>query len=268
MACCALAVVIPRWIVVYYGRPPVGVYIAVMGLVAAFMAARKDPTGFEKFLWIGLMTILMCVEIANLYRTSDEQARIFSKISGDLDTTKQGLQTTANSLRETAEKISTVETDERGIAKVTRENAATSREALDQMTATNSFPLMQPAFEIPLGTVRLMANIKGSYGLAEFRYSVEQLYDPPSFLAGRFIDVQPEFYLSKTITGTMLPTVLHPSLSEVTHYLIGMSCVCEDGPFTEELDLKVDVKNNVWMYKSWVMDKNRIPLPGSIHNDF
>ena len=256
----------PHWFNVHYGRPPVGVYIAIMGLVAALMAAREDPEGLEKFWWISLMAILMVVEIGNLYKTSDEQSKTFFKISQDLDTTKKELQAAADQLQKTADGIDKVEKDETGIAKVTKENALTSREALEQMTATDSFPLVQPAFQVPLGNVLLLANIEGKYGLAEFRYSVEQSDNEISF-GGRVIDVQPEFYLSKTLVGTTLPTILHPSLSGVSTYFIRTSCACKDGPFLEELQLKADIKNNYWKYKTWVMNKNRVALKGSIHND-
>jgi hypothetical protein len=102
---CVFAICLTGWLVYHEHRPPVGVYIAIMGLIGAAMAARKEPSGLEKALWIVLITILMVAEIRNIYITDREQAGTFSKISQDLDTTKVGLQATQTGIEAAARKI-------------------------------------------------------------------------------------------------------------------------------------------------------------------
>jgi hypothetical protein len=72
-------------------NPPVGVYIAIMGLVAACVSLRKEPSRIEKFLWIIVMTVLMVAEIRNLYIADADQVAKFTQISYALDATKNGL---------------------------------------------------------------------------------------------------------------------------------------------------------------------------------
>jgi hypothetical protein len=80
-------------------NPPVGVYIAIMGLVAASVTFRKEPTRVEKSVWIIVMTLLMVAEIRNLYIADADQVTKFEKTSGALDATKTGLEGTASGLK-------------------------------------------------------------------------------------------------------------------------------------------------------------------------
>jgi hypothetical protein len=112
---CLMSFVVPTWVVPHLQhKPPVGVYIAVMGLAVALMTLPKEPNGLEKFLWTVTITILMVAEITNLYKTDEVQAGIFSKITGDLDLTAQRLQTTAEGLRQTASEIRTLHLETTG----------------------------------------------------------------------------------------------------------------------------------------------------------
>src|ERR1700734_297087 len=81
-------------------NPPIGAYIAVMGLVAACVTFRKEPSRIEKALWIGVMTILMFAEIKNLYVADANQAATFGAISNALATTASSLQSTAADMKE------------------------------------------------------------------------------------------------------------------------------------------------------------------------
>jgi hypothetical protein len=84
---------------------PVGVYIAIMGLVTAVMALHEGPTRLEKFCWVLCITAFMVAEIRNLYTADQENAHTFGKISDSLDATKRGLEATKNGLDQTAVKI-------------------------------------------------------------------------------------------------------------------------------------------------------------------
>ena len=80
-------------------HPPVGVYISLMGLIAAILAFFHLKQE-EKATWILLMTLLVAAEIRNLYVVDREQAEVFSKISDSLTATRRGLDATAERLEQ------------------------------------------------------------------------------------------------------------------------------------------------------------------------
>src|ERR1700688_2870558 len=87
------------WLAYYDLRPPVGAYIAIMGLIGAAMAARKEPSGREKALWMVLITILMVAEIRNLYVEDREQVRKFGIVETGLKATATGLEAAATKIQ-------------------------------------------------------------------------------------------------------------------------------------------------------------------------
>jgi hypothetical protein len=105
VAASAISILVSIWLFRNHDRPPVGIYIAVMGVVIAVMTLREKPPGWEKFLWIGLITILMVVEVRNIYVTDAEQGQTFSKISRDLNSTKQGIDAAAKRIEDTTEAL-------------------------------------------------------------------------------------------------------------------------------------------------------------------
>lgn len=58
---------VPLYLSRYGHNPPVGVYVAIMGVAAAAATFRKEPTLKEKAAWIILITLLMYAEIKGLY---------------------------------------------------------------------------------------------------------------------------------------------------------------------------------------------------------
>jgi uncharacterized membrane protein len=66
--------VIARWLGTHNHRPPVGVYIAIMGAVAAVMVFHEKPNKSEKVSWLILLTVLVVTEIRNVYVTDREQS--------------------------------------------------------------------------------------------------------------------------------------------------------------------------------------------------
>ena len=64
-------------------RAPVGVLVAIMGLVVAAVTFRREPERTEKACWIALMIVLLVAEIRNLYIAHAEQTAKLETISGD-----------------------------------------------------------------------------------------------------------------------------------------------------------------------------------------
>lgn len=93
---------IPNYLAESQHNPPVGVYIAIMGPVAAAVTFRKEPCKKEKAAWILLMTLLMFAEIRNLYVADADQLAKFERISDALDVTQRGLNAAARGIDESA----------------------------------------------------------------------------------------------------------------------------------------------------------------------
>jgi hypothetical protein len=98
-------VAMAHWLGTHRHRPPVGVYIAIMGAVAALMIFHEKPSLREKAAWVILVTVLMVTEIQNIYTTDKEQSATFLSISQALDKTKDGLDATRQGIEAAAKRI-------------------------------------------------------------------------------------------------------------------------------------------------------------------
>jgi hypothetical protein len=86
---CLAAYFVPNHLRKKQQNPPVGVYIAFMGLAAAIVSLRKEPSAIEKALWIALITTLMFAEVRNAYVEDAAQLAQFKATKEGLDATAQ-----------------------------------------------------------------------------------------------------------------------------------------------------------------------------------
>lgn len=91
-----LAIYIPHCLAVSGNWPPVGVYIAVLGGMAAFITMRDKPSVGEKALWIIALTIVMYAEIHNIYTSYWKQLKDAKAISDALHATASRLEESIN----------------------------------------------------------------------------------------------------------------------------------------------------------------------------
>jgi hypothetical protein len=96
---------VPRLLAKAGHHPPVGVYIGIMGGLAAAVSLRTKPRFGEITVWIVVITLLMIAEIQNLYRADAEQTAKFGAISTGLDATSKGLDATAVGLSSTSNRL-------------------------------------------------------------------------------------------------------------------------------------------------------------------
>lgn len=150
-------------------HPPVGVYIAIMGGVAAAVTFRKDPSVPEKAAWIFLITLLLVAEIRNLYVVDAEQSQTFREITSRLEAV-------GSSLKATSEQITTATHNAQEQFDVTMSRF---REAIDTENGGNSFcyfELLWP--EIPNGEMQGIVQVRGKYPLHD---TWMRLVDIPKF---------------------------------------------------------------------------------------
>lgn len=96
---------VPRYLLKTGHNPPVGVYIAVMGLAAVVVTFREKIRASEKAAWIVLITLLVFAEITNLYVADADQLAKFSKVSDALDPTQKGLNAAVAGIDVTVSKL-------------------------------------------------------------------------------------------------------------------------------------------------------------------
>jgi hypothetical protein len=90
---CLVAYFVPNHLRKKEQNPPVGVYIAFMGLAAAIVSLRKEPSVIEKALWVALITTLMFAEVRNAYVENAAQLAKFKATQEGLDATARGIRT-------------------------------------------------------------------------------------------------------------------------------------------------------------------------------
>ena len=103
----------------------------------ALMALPKDPSGIEKFLWIGVITALMVAEIRNIYRTDAAQVQTFQSILVSLRQADQGLQVTARGIKDAVQGINAASSRINGVSVLAKEN-------LENVTGGRSFAIVTP----------------------------------------------------------------------------------------------------------------------------
>lgn len=126
--------VLHHWLAKFAAPPPVGLYIAVLGGLAAFVTLRKEPSTSEKAVYIVAITLLMVFEITNLYKEADRQRAEGQKVSDALDKTNQGLKTTLAGLQGVVQQIN-------GVSSTLKTNGDTSQKQfhLTMNAATGTF---------------------------------------------------------------------------------------------------------------------------------
>lgn len=95
----------PNYLLKTGHHPPVGVYIAVMGGLAAILTFRTEPSRVERAAYIVLITLLMVAEIQNLYVEAGRQTAEAKKVSDTLDATNRGLGETLAELSGVADRL-------------------------------------------------------------------------------------------------------------------------------------------------------------------
>ncbi len=171
---CPFAIVVPHLLIKSGHHPPVGTYIAILGVLAAAVTFRKDTSLPEKALWTILFALLGFAEIRNLYISEQEQIEEFrtiadglSQANGDLEQTKKGLDKTAGGLDTASENLQTLSdrmtdsstnarkqfkasmTASNEILRKTGEAADMAAEGVANMTGGDSYLIVAPIF-IPI----------------------------------------------------------------------------------------------------------------------
>ena len=131
--------------------PSPGIGVAIMGIVAALMTARKDPSGWEKAGWTFMMFALLLVEILAIRkdrREHDEQiARVLQEEVSARAEAKEKFGEIGNGINEQSRKSETQ--FEKTIGQQSTQFHTTMAKAqlgIDQITGGDSYVVVSPSF--------------------------------------------------------------------------------------------------------------------------
>ena len=123
--------------VLLYWPPSPGIGVAIMGIAAALMTARKEPSAWEKTLWTFMMFALLLVEILAIRkdrREHDEQiAALFQQGSTIKTQAETKFTEIGSGLKSNLDK-------ERDVLDETKAVASLAQQNLNVMTGKDSFP--------------------------------------------------------------------------------------------------------------------------------
>ncbi len=179
LACLPAAAYIPLCLSRRGYHIPVGVYIGIMGLLAAAVTLRDKQSVYEKAVWILVLTCLMGAEIRNLYTADKEQAATFGSISDSLKATKVGLEAAANRLNGISGDINDAAGESKNqfsetMSKVGRLTSLTSQN-LEQLTGGDEYAyvIVGPPMT---GEWPLLAVNSGKIPLRSVQILIEQIF--------------------------------------------------------------------------------------------
>lgn len=169
IAAILLCLYVPYYLAVRGIQPPVGVYIAVLGGLAAGVTLRREPSVREKACWIIAITILMLAEVRNLYVEADRQHQGAKKVSDALDLTNQGLKKTLDGLSVVVGQLGGISggITDATTKSTTQFNTTTSKltEAINMETGGNGFCYLLPTGVMNETEVQAVVILVGHYPL-------------------------------------------------------------------------------------------------------
>jgi len=129
------ALPVHRWVVAEIVRlldwhPPVGLFIAVLGLLAAVVPLLRDKIGkYEKAAWTLQMSVLVILEVRTIYAERNEQNKPFAEIAAGI---KTSIDASQYQFSATMARLETVTAKEETNERLTRRN-------LNQLTGGGQF---------------------------------------------------------------------------------------------------------------------------------
>jgi hypothetical protein len=240
--------------------PAPGIAVAIMGIAAALMAARKEPTAWEKAAWTFMMFGLLLVEILAVRRDRKEHDKqladlfqqgtsIKSQAETNFGTIEQRIEAEISNsglqFRQTIDK-------ENAVLDTTQNVATLAQESLDTVSGKGSYPCIFPQSHavFPDGSIPMTIWDQGPNvltGVAVILMTREELldgaslYKQPSDLG----TVRPEW--PKTLPERVRPV---PDNDGVAHYLAMI--YTQNGYYTEVINFRRGKYLLPWAYQFWL----------------
>lgn len=235
-------------------RPPVGTYIACLAALAVVVTIWPPESNWSKAGWLLIFFACTGLEIATLYQERTEnqkqQADVRSSERSAFQSIVDGLKTSISNnqlaFSQTMKRMERLD--------------ALSRENVDEVTGGNGFATLEPSiYPVDKIGLSLTAIVHGKHIIRGVKYTLEEGVPHvrtdqemnKSFndvLAGRSHPVMIGDLTPKLIL--LLGVVLHPSLTEASHYIINIYAM--NGGVSEQLSVMYDSIRERWNYKMLV----------------
>jgi len=234
--------------------------VAIMGIAAALMTARKDPTAWEKAAWTFMMFGLLLVEILAIRRDRKDHdnqiadlfkqgTSIKSQAETNFGTIEQRIEAEITNsgiqFRQTIDK-------ENAVLDTTQSVATLARQNLDTVTGKDSYPCISPQSHAVFtdGSVPMTIWDKGPNvltGVSVILMSQEEfmsgasLYKQPADLG----TLRPEW--PKTLPERVIPV---PDKDGVAHYLAEI--FTQNGYYIQVINFRRGKYSLPWAYQYWL----------------
>jgi hypothetical protein len=241
--------------------PPVGVYIAIAGLMAAVMTLRSEPTKLEKAVWILLLALMTAAEIRNIYTADAKQTAEFGRITSSLSDTVAALNATKDGLTATSEGITAT------ASKLDTSIAASQKQfdiTMGKITGGPSYAVVIPTMNHDPNT---KFGLKIQLGKHSARNSVIEAsvylregnrISDNKYMMFSLVSLRPIF------TGSIDPGYVRaigsagisPQSSQLTEYTIDM--FARNGPTREILQVRPLNSGSAWEYSYKIFRKEKV----------
>jgi len=237
---------VPRYLSAIDHSPPVGVYVAVMGAVAAAVTFRKDPSATEKATWIVLITLLMIAEVRNLYVGDAKQAAKFADIEKRLTSAVDGIGTAIKNGQQQLSKQDALLGKTADVAELARKNLAS-------VTGKDSFPCIVPQSHAASDTsIPLFIWNKGRNNLTGVEI---RILSAKEFLSGALFFKPPlELGTIPPTWGKPVPESISPELGSDGTAGYTVQIWDQTGFYTEVMSFRRGKYLLPWAYKYWLTE--------------
>jgi len=240
--------------------PAPGIGVAIMGIAAALMAARKEPTAWEKAAWTFMMFGLLLVEILAIRTDRRDHDKQIADLFQQGTSIKSQAETNFGTIRTRIEAdISNGNLQfqkgldkEQVVLNTTQNVAALAKKNLDTVTGKDSYPCIIPQSHAVFtdGSLPLTIWDKGPNvltGVAVILMSEDDflkgasLYKQPSDLG----TLRPEW--PKTLPERVVPV---PDKDGIAHYLAEI--FTQNGYYTQVINFRRGKHALPWAYQYWL----------------
>jgi hypothetical protein len=257
-------------------HPPVGVYIAVLGLLGVLVPLFRDLGRIgrkERAIWTFLVFGLVLLEIKSIYQDrSEHDAQQRQERQEQLDRFKEISDGLSAAINKSEDQFQKTMDQTRTLIDSSTHIARMAKQSVDELTGGDSYAVVTPIL-YPLESrpeFRLTLYVRGRYPISDADIELTKLPDVEfgtrrqleELLQGKPTNTVPIFKGKVEPTrAQFLPQTIVGSTTSVTEYIITVNA--RNGETVENLKVRWDESNSRWEYKVEVgrLVPTKPPLP-------
>jgi hypothetical protein len=231
----------------YFNTPSPGKSVAALAVAASLMTFRKEPSGLEKFFWMGVLFVFLFIEVRSIDNYEVDSKKSF------LDATARQEADFGKVLKQNHDEFEATMARSGMIQTKTEQAADLAKDSLENITGGGSVPCVVPqTHAVVNGVIPLVVwnrGKKNSLTGLELKVLAES----------EFLDQRSLFYKPSAEPGTLhpswakpIPTGITPQVDSngVAHYIIEIWA--QNGFYTEVLNFRRGKYDLPWAYQYWL----------------